>query len=231
MKKKFWLCPLIALGFVLILTNGCKKDDDKNQIETGTVTDIEGNVYKTVKIGNQWWMAENLKTTKYRNGEPIPNITDSTLWKNLASGAYCDYDNSPSNRLIYGNLYNWYAVNDNRSIAPVGWHVPADAEWSELIAYLGGEDVAGGKLKENGSTHWQSPNVGATNETDFTALPGGCRDYDGLFYDIGSNGFWWSSTEDNIFNSWYRYIFNIYAYVARYRYDKTNGFSVRCVRD
>jgi len=171
---------------------------------TGTVTDIDGNVYKTVKIGNQWWMAENLKVTRYRNGDPIPNITDNHTWVDLSTGAYCNYNNDISNVATYGRLYNWYAVDESRNIAPAGWHVPTDDEWKQLEIYLGmspteadethwrGTDE-GGKLKETGTTHWYSPNTGATNESGFTALPGGYR-VSGGFSSLGFGAYFWSST-------------------------------------
>lgn len=138
-----------------------------------TVTDYDGNVYQTVLIGDQCWMMENLKVTHYRNGDPIPHVTDGVTWGNLTSGAYCNYNNDEGNVATYGRLYNWYAVDDSRNIAPAGWHVPSDAEWQTLVDYLGGDAVAGGKMKEAGTTHWASPNTGATNESGFTALPGG----------------------------------------------------------
>jgi uncharacterized protein (TIGR02145 family) len=142
-------------------------------VETNTVTDIDGNIYHTVTIGTQVWMVENLKTTKYRNGDPIPNVTGNA-WAALTTGAYCWYNNDAATyKATYGALYNWYAVADSRNIAPTGWHVPTDAEWTTLTTFLGGESVAGGKLKETGTNHWTSPNTGATNETGFTALPGG----------------------------------------------------------
>jgi uncharacterized protein (TIGR02145 family) len=197
----------------------------------GTVTDIDGNVYYTVTIGTQVWMVENLKTTKYRNGEAIPNVTDATSWNNLTTGAYCNYDNNSGNSTTFGRLYNWYAVNDSRNIAPYGWHVPTDAECTTLTTYLGGESVAGGKLKEAGTSHWISPNTGATNETGFTALPGGYRYNYGAFYGIGYNGYWWSSTEDDTLNAWYRYMYYADGHVIRSNISKISGFSVRCVRD
>ena len=156
-----------------------------------------------VTIGTQVWMVDNLKTTKFRNGDIIPNVTDKTAWKELKTGAWCYYDNNPANGAIYGKLYNWYAVNDPRGLAPKGWHIATDAEWTTLINYLGGESVAGGKLKEIGLAHWASTNTGATNETGFSAVPGGCRDYHGTFYDIGGYGYWWSSTEYGTHNAWY----------------------------
>ncbi len=198
---------------------------------TGTVTDIDGNVYNTVTIGTQVWMAENLKTTKYRDGTNIPNVTDNTAWGNLTTGAYCDYSNTPSNSATYGRLYNWYAATNVHNIAPTGWHVPTDAEWTTLTTFLGGESVAGGKLKEIGTTYWASPNTGATNETGFTALPGGYRDSSGTFYTIGSSGFWWSATESGATFAWYRNMFYNYSDVYRNYIYKELGFSVRCVRD
>jgi uncharacterized protein (TIGR02145 family) len=212
------------MGVLLMLTNGCKKDDDKS-----TITDIDGNVYHTITIGTQTWMAENLKVTKYRNGDTIPNVTNGTQWYNLTTGAYCDYENTDSNSTIYGKLYNWYAVADSRNIAPTGWHVASDEEWTTLTTLLGGEDVAGGKLKEKGTAHWLSPNYGATNETGFSSLPGGPYN-GGSFFSLGSNGYWWSSTV-NSSNAWYRSVNYSFGEVNRNNYSQSIGFSVRCVRD
>ncbi|PIS29553.1 MAG: hypothetical protein COT43_03570 [Candidatus Marinimicrobia bacterium CG08_land_8_20_14_0_20_45_22] len=199
--------------------------------EPGTVTDIDGNVYQTVKIGNQWWMAENLKVTHYRNGEAIPNITDNTAWSNLSTGALCDYNNDVNNVVTYGRLYNWYAVNDSRNIAPTGWHVPTDAEWTILTNYLGGESVAGGKMKETGTTHWYGPNTGATNESGFLALPGGYRYYSGTYYGVGDYGYWWSATESDSYGAWSRNLGCSGSGVDRGSNGKRSGFSVRCVGD
>ncbi|OFX32082.1 MAG: hypothetical protein A2X08_17780 [Bacteroidetes bacterium GWA2_32_17] len=201
------------------------------QESVNTVTDIDGNVYNTITIGTQVWMAENLKTTKYRDGTTIPNVTDNTAWSNLTTGAYCDNSNLSSNSDTYGKLYNWYAVADVHNICPTGWHMPTDAEWSVLTTYLGGESVAGGKLKETGTTHWESPNTGATNETGFTALPGGYRYDNGSFYNVGNYGLWWSSTESNISNAWFRDAYYLYNNVNRLNISKKDGFSVRCVKD
>lgn len=195
-----------------------------------TVTDIDGNVYHTVTIGTQVWMVENLKTTKYRDGTSIPNVTDNAAWDNLTTGAYCDYNNTPSNSATYGRLYNWYAATDAHNIAPTGWHVPTDAEWSTLTTYLGGESVAGGKLKEIGTTHWAGPNTGATNETGFTALPSGYRD--GSFYYVGISGWWWSATESIVATHAYlRFMSYYYSDVDGYGISKERGLSIRCVRD
>jgi len=215
-------------------TNGPNNND--------TVKDIDGNTYRTIKIGNQEWMVENLKVTKYRNGDAIPNVTDKTAWSNLSSGAYCTYDNNGSNASTYGYLYNWYAVNDSRNIAPAGWHVPTDNDWKQLEMYLGmsqseADDTKsrgtneGGILKEVGTTHWASPNTGATNESGFSALPGGYCYKDGYFDKIGYYAWFWSSSEYNTNYAWFRYLYNSYSDVYRNYYYKENGFSVRCVRD
>lgn len=195
-------------------------------------TDVDGNVYHTVKIGTQVWMQENLKVTKYRNGEPIANVADYNQWKNIASGAYCNYDNNAFSAEVYGRIYNWHAVNDSRRIAPEGWHVASDAEWTILTNYLGGETVAGGKLKESGYDHWQGPNLGATNESNFTALPGGTRYFDGAFDNQnGLLGYWWSSTMVGPDAAWYRYVAFNDGSVHRFGHLLGSGFSVRCVKD
>jgi len=196
-----------------------------------TVTDIDGNVYQTVLIGDQCWMMENLKVTHYRNGDPIPNVTDNSTWEGLTSGAYCEHNNDPGNVATYGRLYNWYAVDDSRNIAPEGWHVPTDAEWQVLVDYLGVDGVAGGKLKEAGTTHWVSPNTGATNESGFTALPGGYRCYDGGFYNMSSHAYFWSSTEYDDNYAWSRSLGFNYSEVGRSYGSKDYGFSIRCVKD
>jgi uncharacterized protein (TIGR02145 family) len=152
MMKIFLIRQNVFVVFLLLLISSCKKTEEianinfNPSITYGSITDQDGNVYKTVNIGNQTWIAENLKTTKYRNGELIPNVTDNTLWKNLVTGAYSNYDNDNKKENIYGRLYNWYAVNDTRNLAPLGWHVPSDTEWTTLYSFLGGEDVAGFKL-------------------------------------------------------------------------------------
>jgi len=201
--------------------------------EIGSVTDIEGNTYKTIKIGSQWWMTENLKVTQYRNGDVIDNEPDNDLWASLTTGAYCNYNNDESIALTYGRLYNWYAVNDPRGLAPAGWHVPTDSEWQTLIDFLGGDNVAGGKMNEGGYEHWSYPNT-SSNKSGFTALPGGARGAYVNYYNIGSLAQFWSSTEISSDRAWSRYIlnggvtFSHDEYAAR---DKLSGFSVRCVMD
>jgi uncharacterized protein (TIGR02145 family) len=199
------------------------------------VQDVEGNSYKTVYIGTQLWMAENLRTSKYRDGTTIPNITDNTQWQNNTTGAWCYYDNNAANNTKYGKLYNWYALspttNGNKNICPIGWHIPTDAEWAVLTDYLGGNYVAGGKMKEAGTTNWINPNTNASNTSLFTALPGGGRNDDGTFNSIGGAGYLWSSTASSTGNAWYRYLDYSYGDVGRGNYDKRGGFSVRCLRD
>lgn len=196
-----------------------------------TVTDIDGNVYRTVRIGNQWWMAENVRTVHYRNGDPIPNVTENSTWSSLTNGAYCDYDNNSSNVSTYGRLYNWYTVADSRNIAPAGWHVPSDAEWQTLINTLGGSSVAGGKMKENGTIHWDSPNTGATNESGFSALSAGPRLYDGDFSHLGSHAYFWSSSEHAAYYAWFVSLYYAGSAATRNNFSKPYGFSIRLVRD
>ena len=251
MKNIKYTSLTIIIAFFLLLSNSCEKDDVNPTNQTngkttavftpnltyGTLTDQEGNIYKTITIGTQTWMAENLRTTKYRNGDPINNTIENTNWISLTTGAYCKYDNI--NDLIViasrGLLYNYYAVDDERNIAPEGWHVPTDEEWTTLVTYLGGESIAGGKMKEVGTTHWKSENIGATNESGFTSLPVGWRDnYNGIFGGFDYNAFYWSSTEDDIDIAWYRFLNYDLASIGRFSWsvgDKNSGFSVRCIKD
>jgi uncharacterized protein (TIGR02145 family) len=202
-----------------------------NGLQAQTVKDIDGNVYKTVKIGNQIWMAENLKTTKYNNGIAIPFVIDVDAWKALKTPAFCWYNNDVINKNKYGALYNWYTIN-TKKLCPLGWHIPSDAEWTTLTTVLGGEDVAGGKLKEAGTLHWKSPNTGATNETGFTALPSGNRHFMGTFDDGGSICYWWSSTLTPVSFAYIRDLYYNYSDLDRDDNGfKESGFSVRCLKD
>jgi uncharacterized protein (TIGR02145 family) len=251
-KNRILIYSLIIMGFLLMLTYSCKKDDKKDDttptpnngiifnpnLTYGTITDIDGNVYKTITIGSkgmkttQTWMAENLKVTHYRNGVQIPNVTDGSSWNNLNTGAFCWYNNdAAANANIYGALYNWYAVNDSRNIAPTGWHVASNAEWSTLVNFLGGQSIAGGKLKETGTTHWQNPNTGADNSSGFTALPGGYRYFNGTFYTIGYTGYWWNSTEYIPSDAWYWEMFSVNIGLNNLSFNKGVGLSVRCIMD
>ena len=203
-----------------------------------TVTDIDGNVYQTVQIGDQLWMKENLKVTHYNNGDEIPTGYSNDDWANLSTGAYAVYDDNESNADTYGYLYNWYAVDDDRGVCPASWHVPTDGEYTALSDYLGGTSVAGGKLKEctegscPESEYWYSPNTGATNESGFTGLPGGAHYYYyGNYRHMGYNGSFWSSTEYGSNDAWHRGLDHDYSEISRRDYGKDSGFSVRCVRD
>jgi uncharacterized protein (TIGR02145 family) len=197
-----------------------------NQIVfTTSIEDNEGNIYYTIKIGTQVWMAENIKATKYNDGTDIPLVTDNYLWAALTTPAYCWYNNDLTNKNIYGALYNWFTVNTGK-LCPSGWHIPTHVEWGMLATYVG-VSLAGGKLKEAGLSHWQSPNSDGTNESGFTALPGGYRfNDDGTFYDLGYTGSWWSSFEGVSYQMYYNRN-DLYWFWAI----KAYGFSVRCLKD
>jgi len=199
---------------------------------TTDVLDSDGNSYNAVTIGNQIWFGENLKTTKLNDNTPIDNVTDNAAWAALNTPGYCWYNNNLSNKDVYGGLYNWFAVNTTK-LCPAGWHVPLDAEWTVLADFLGGPTGAGGKMKETGITHWIDPNTGATNESGFTALPGGYRNFDGTFSGRTGNGNWRSSTSDvsNPGFAWYRYIYNYAGNLYRSSGNNEGGFSVRCIKD
>jgi uncharacterized protein (TIGR02145 family) len=229
MKTSSLIFALAFISVLLILANSCKKNNDNNP--SNTVTDIDGNVYHTLTIGTQIWLVENLKTTRYNDGDSIPLVTDGAAWSNSDTSAYCWYNNDIANKGTYGALYNWFAINTGK-LAIAGWHVPSDDEWTTLTDFLGGESIAGGKLKEAGTTYWRSPNAGATNENGFTALPGGHRDVNGTFSAMGDDGFWWSATEYGTTGKvWYRNVNYNYAGVLSVSNNKINGHSVRCIRD
>ncbi len=225
-----------------IIVKDCEPLCDGNS--TTTVTDTDGNTYQTVTIGTQCWTTKNLEVTTYRDGTPIPQVTDPTAWANLTTGAWCYYNNNSANGTTYGKLYNWYAVAGiydaaslsnaalRKQLAPAGYHVPTDAEWTTLTTFLGGAAVAGDKMKETGTTHWTSPNTAATNSSGFTGRPGGCRLYNsGTFFYIGVDGYWWSSSENGTANAWFRYLYSNYGPALRYDNKKSLGVSVRCLRD
>jgi uncharacterized protein (TIGR02145 family) len=192
------------------------------------VTDKDGNTYKTVKIGKQEWMAENLNVSHYRNGDEIPQVQDKEEWDKLTTGAWCYYENFTENGTIYGKIYNWYAVNDSRGLAPEGCHIPTDEEWTKLTDFLGGEQVTGPKLKS--STGWDEDFAG-NNSSGFTALPGGYRTHDGYFCNKGRNAIFWTSTELNSERVWFRNVIGSIPDVYRPTYDKNFGLSVRCIKD
>jgi uncharacterized protein (TIGR02145 family) len=231
MKKKTrnLISPFILLAIVFTLANGCKKEETTDN--RPTITDIDGNVYHTVTIGTQTWTVENLRTTKYSDGVSIPNVSDDNTWNFLDSGAYCDYNNTPSNAAKYGRLYNWFAAVSTHNLAPAGWHVATDADWATLTAYLGGDNIAGGKLKEAGTGNWSSPNTGATNETGFTAIPAGYRNLDGSFSPVGAVAQWWCASEFSLGRGLYRSMTYDGNNVSGGNYIKSSGFSIRCVKD
>jgi uncharacterized protein (TIGR02145 family) len=217
---------------------------------TGEFLDIDQNLYTYLPIGQQTWMQQNLNVSRYSDGTVIPQVSEQALWSGLYTGAWCYYGNNPANGAEYGKLYNWYAVagiydtasfNDpslRKQLAPTGWHVPTDAEWTTLTNYLGGENVAGAKMKETGNTHWVNNPLGTnsigTNSSGFTGLPGGYRgsSIDGNFFYYGNSGYWWSSSEDApSFGSWYRYIDSGTSKVYRYPNGDRTGYSVRCIKD
>jgi uncharacterized protein (TIGR02145 family) len=199
----------------------------------GTVTDTDGNVYNSVTIGTQCWLTENLKTTRYNDGSTIPKVSDPPTWSSLITPAYCWYDNDSSTYMpSYGAFYNWYAVSTGK-LCPVGWHVPADGDWTELTDFLCGNSMASAKLKESGTVHWNNPNDESTNISGFTALPGGYRSYsDGAFFSVRDNASFWSSTSDDGLNAWMRAMTNYgttdVRVISAY---KEYGISVRCLKD
>ncbi len=236
---------------LVLFIQSCTKEEDNKTV----LADIDGNIYKTVTIGTQIWMAENLKTTSYNDGKPIQNVVENTAWGSLSTGAYCDYGNTPANTTTYGRLYNWYAVDNNaatkvasnggKNVCPTGWHIPTNDDWHQLVLFLDQTAVmteisttlfsesliAGGKLKEAGTTHWVSSNTGATNEMGFTALPGGYRYMNGTFALIGGYGCWWSSMEYSAGNAWNRFIDYNTSTVYKSSDNKQDGLSVRCLKD
>lgn len=219
--------PLFLMIVVMaVLFASCKKSDDD------TITDIDGNAYTMVTIGSQVWMVENLKVTKFNDGTTIPLVTDNVEWSNLRTVAYCWYDNIVTNKNPYGALYNWYTVNTGK-VCPSGWHVPTNDEWTTLITYLGGQSIAGGKLKESGTVHWTNPNEGATNETGFTAIGAGYRSGNPTinFNLFGIGSYWWSSTESTEELATGRSLWNGGVESNQVSQEKYYGLSIRCIKD
>ncbi len=250
MRKRKHFIQLLSIAVLLFaFATACEKTDDPggDTPSAGTVKDADGNKYNTVKIGNQVWMVENLKTTKYNDGTPIPNVTDNSEWANLTTGAYCNYDNLESNAATYGRLYNWYAVNTGK-LAPAGWHIPTDDDCTILENYLiangynydGTKDVDKVAKSLCAKTNWALSSVAGTpgaapennNSSGFTALPGGHRGYgDGTFGYIGEYGHWWSSTEINDYSAYRRNLYYDSEGLYRDGSGKGSGISVRLVRD
>lgn len=209
--------------FFLIFFTSCSKND--------SISDSISSVNPYITIGSQKWMKVNLDVETYRNGDKIPQVTDKAAWSNLTTGAWCYYNNDPSNETKYGKLYNWYAVNDSRGLAPQGWHIPSDDEWKTLSSFLGGDVIAGGKMKEAGNLNWQIPNKQATNESGFLGLPGGVRDGSAMFLSVGNDGAWWSATQDKSNFAWTRFLTYSTGELYRFSNSMNNGFSVRCIKD
>lgn len=193
------------------------------------VTDIDGNEYTTYTVGNYVWTVTNLNVERYRNGDPIPQVQDTKEWASLKTGAWCWFENNTENGKIYGKLYNWYAVNDPRGLAPQGWHIPSEEEWDALIEHFGGKEEAGAKLKNY--EIWESPNLGATYTCKFKALPGGFRQKNGEFYGTGKYGGFWMSTVNDEGLAWAAYMNNYLKDIFLNPYDKNVGLSVRLVKD
>jgi uncharacterized protein (TIGR02145 family) len=205
------------------------KTEEQKIVYGANVKDIDGNEYKTIVIGAQTWMAENLKTTKYNDGKSIETTATNSDWNTLTNGGFCWYNNDVKNKDTYGAIYNWYAVNTGK-LCPTGWHVATDKDWQTLSSNLGGTYLAGGLLKETGTTHWIDPNL-ATNETGFTALPGGTRNYFGSYDALGKTCYLWSSTVPADDNASYWQMSNEHTGLTTYKLNKASGFSVRCLRD
>jgi uncharacterized protein (TIGR02145 family) len=222
--KLIRLSSLCFLSLVVLL-GSCKKDDD----EAPACKDADGNVYKTVKIGTQVWMAENLKVTQLNDGTAMTNELNNSDWNDLTDPGYCYYNNDITNKDGYGTLYNYYAVASGK-LAPKGWHVPSEAEWQTLITYLGGESVAGGKLKEKGLVHWKDPNTDATNNYGFSAVGGGHRHPSVGFYELNETGFYWT-TDVSGSSAICREVSFDNANCVNWTTAKNQGFSVRCVKD
>jgi len=212
---------LLISIFAITSLIACKKDETPTPETSST----------TVSVCNETWMIKNLDVSTYSNGDPIPQVTDSAQWVNLTTGAWCYYMNDAANGPVYGKLYNWYAVNDPRGLAPAGYHVATHDEWNSLVACLGGDSLAGGKIKETGFAHWLSPNTDATNSSGLKGLPAGLRDFDGEFIAMSSYGAWWSATEVDNTYSWAHNVYYNDGVHLGFEDLKILGYSVRCVKD
>jgi len=200
--------------------------------KSGTISDVDGNVYRYLEMcDGKEWMIENLNVSHYRNGDEIPEVQNPEEWANLKTGAWCYYLNDSSYGAVFGKLYNWYAINDPRGIAPEGWRVSSKEDWKNLSDCLGGENVAAGKLKEIGTSHWMTPNVGAVNTSGFSALPGGGRSSQGNYTMVDNLGIFWTSTNYDELQAWIRHISYSNTFVVEFYNDKRNGFSVRVLKE
>lgn len=234
MKKLITL--VLGIAFVFGCTSNNNSDGDAstyNYSLGANITDIEGNSYPTIvtNCSNQTWMQKNLNVSRFRNGDLIPQVTNSNTWTNLTTPAWCYYNNDPANGPLYGKIYNWFAVNDPRGLAPVGYHIPTDAEWTTFTNCLGGQSLAGGKMKETGYSHWLTPNTEASNISGFTGLPGGFRNTGNSFQEFGYYGNWWSSLGTSTYAIPRKLNYNTGSISIIDAYDLPDGFSVRCVKD
>jgi len=224
--------PLQILPYGLEIIAGTKitysQDNNPHSIWADGSMNVLKDETEDIKIGHQTWITKNLDVSKYKNGDTIPQVQDPKIWQNITTGAWCYYENKTTYDTTYCKLYNWYAVNDPRGLAPKGYHIPSDSEWSELIDFMGGSILGGEKLK---STQGWINNGNGTNEIGFSGLPGGYRNNEGLFLDIGINGNWWSSSESSANFAWLRSIFSFNGYINRNYYLKQYGMSVRCIKD
>lgn len=206
-----------------------------NNLQYSTIEDVDGNSYRTIQLGDQIWMAENLRVKHYRDGTEINLITNNDEWIGLTSEAYGIYENNYKLFPLFGCLYNYYSTKSDHELCPAGWHVPTVEDWTELGIFLGGESLAGDKLKEQGPAHWGPLNTG-TNESGFTALPGGMRSHLGTFYSAGDGtggaGYWWASTESSDTTAWSYSLGCEAIYVFKTPFTlMRHGFSVRCIKD
>jgi uncharacterized protein (TIGR02145 family) len=243
----------IILFVVFAISNACKNDDNQingsapfpevnalnPNLEYDSIFDIDGNSYAVIEIGNQTWMAENLRTTRFCNGDIIENILSSTEWQDSGLIAWAYFDNDSRYNKITGKLYTWYAAADQRNICPCGWHVPTESDWNTLINSIdpsadGGNvwpNFAGSQLKSAGTDVWETPNLAANNQSGFSALPGGHRYINGTFNNFGLHGYWWSATESNALDAWYRAMFHGNGIASRASYEKGLGLAIRCIKD
>jgi uncharacterized protein (TIGR02145 family) len=245
---QFCISVLVVLFFGCSTNSDGEGDSTAINIPGPNITDIDGNTYQSVKIGGQTWIKQNLNVSKYSDGTLIPEVSDPIEWNNLTTGAWCYYNNDLANGPIYGKLYNWYAVAGiydedsaydttlRKKLAPTGWHIPSnsecvcESEWTQLINFLGGNYVAGGKIKEEGTLHWQSPNS-ASNISGFTALPGGYRGNFGAFENITNRAGFWTSSESDFSSAWFHFLYNDLVFIQNENNTKKTGYSVRCVKD
>jgi uncharacterized protein (TIGR02145 family) len=247
------LFRFILLALSIVIAVGCNKNDEQSydeirfnsKLDYGSVTDIDGNTYRTIQIGSQVWMAENLKVARYSDATAIPLVQDSKQWISLQNDGYCKYEKGfdinghlfiyEYNYEVYGYIYNYYAAVSVHNVCPAGWHLPDNSDWRTIGIYLGGEEIAGKKLKEAGPVHWGYYNTLSTNESGFTALPGGLRDYLGIIESMGDSrggsGFWWSATVNDPTSAWSYNLGSEVNTLMSFPIRKREGQNVRCVKD